>query len=148
MKMTEAGAPQVGSLDPYVRIEAETIAFSKGLSTEPSDDGGIHVTSINNGDYIKVKGVDFGTGATSVSLRVAAASGGAKIEVRLGSLTGALAATCAIDATGGAKTWKTVSCPLTSGTATGKQDLFFKFVGSGNNNLFNFNWWQFQKAAS
>ena len=65
MKMTEAGAPQVGSLDPYVRVEAETIAFSKGLSlvTEPSDDGGIHVTAIHNGDYIKVKGVDFGTGA-------------------------------------------------------------------------------------
>ena len=148
MKMSEAGAPQVGSLDPYVRVEAETIAFSKGLSTEVSDDGGIHVTGIQNGDYIKVKGVDFGTGAGSVSLRVAAASGGAKIEVRLGSLTGGLAATCGIDATGGAKTWKTVVCPVTSGTATGKTDLFFKFVGgSGNQNLFNFNWWQFQKAG-
>ena len=81
----QAGAPQVGSLDPYVRVEAETIAFSKGLSlvTEPSDDGGIHVTAIHNGDYIKVKGVDFGTGAASVSLRVAAASGGAKLELRL-----------------------------------------------------------------
>jgi arabinoxylan arabinofuranohydrolase len=151
MKMTDTGAPQIESLNPYVRVEAETMAFSKGLSTDASDDGGIHVTAIQNGDYIKVKGVDFGSapGPSSVSLRVAAASGGAKIELRLGSLTGALVATCAVDTTGGAKAWTTLSCPTGNGTATGKQDLFFKFVGgSGSQNLFNFNWWQFHKDVA
>jgi len=149
LKMTDAGAPQIESLNPYVRVEAETIAFSKGLKTEASSDGGIHVTGINNGDYLKVKGVDFGAapGAASITLRVAAQSGGGKIEVRLGSLTGTLAGTCNIDATGGASTWKTVTCQLTSGAAAGKQDVFFKFVGNGNGNLFTWNWWQFDKAA-
>ncbi|KAK1759853.1 glycosyl hydrolase [Echria macrotheca] len=146
MVMTDAGAPQIEPLNPYVRVEAETIAFSKGLSTEPSSDGGMHVTSINNGDYLKVKGVDFGTGASSVSLRVASASGGGKIEMHLGSLTGTVIATCAVDATGGASTWKTLTCPVSG--ATGKQDLFFKFVGSGSGNLFNWNWWQFNKNAT
>ncbi|KAH6632631.1 glycosyl hydrolase [Chaetomium tenue] len=146
MDMTTEGAPQIAPLDPYARVEAETIAFSSGLSTEPSSDGGgIHVTSISNGDYIKVKGVGFGdSGAASVSLRVAAANGGAKVELRLGSRTGAVIASCSVDATGGADVWKTISCPL-SGSATGQQDLFFNFVGGGDQNLFKFNWWQFAR---
>lgn len=152
MKMTDAGAPQIGSFDPYARVEAETIAFSKGLSTDKTDDpegGRMHVTSIQNGDYIKVKGVEFGAapGAGGLSLRVAAQNGGSKIEVRVGSLTGTLVATCNIDATGGARSWRTLQCAIPSGAAVGKQDLFFKFVGNGSDNLFNFNWWQFSRAA-
>ncbi|KAK4447772.1 glycosyl hydrolase [Podospora aff. communis PSN243] len=143
MTMTDAGAPQIGSLDPYQQVEAETIAFSSGLTTSAKSDGtGIYVTSISQGDYIKVKGVDFGTGASSVDLRVGAASSGGKIELRVGSQSGTVIATCNIDATGGAQTWKTVSCPVTG--ATGKQDLFFRFQGSN----YNFDWWQFKKAAS
>ena len=34
------------------------------------------VTSISNGDYIKVKNVDFGTGATSFDARVASNTSG------------------------------------------------------------------------
>src|SRR3569833_2722316 len=148
MRMTDAGAPQIEPLDPYERVEAETIAFSSGLSTEVSSDGGMHVTSINNNDYLKVKGVDFGAapGAASVDLSVAAASSAGKMELRLGSQTGTLIATCAVESTGGARTWKTISCRVTG--ATGKQDLFFKFVGTGSGNLFTFNWWQFKKAAA
>jgi arabinoxylan arabinofuranohydrolase len=139
--MTAAGAPQIESLNPYQQVEAETIAFSSGLTTAAKSDGGIYVTSISNNDYIKVKGVDFGTGAASVDLRVAAAAAGGKIELRVGSQTGTVIATCAVDATGGAQTWKTISCPVTG--AAGKQDLFFKFSGSN----YNFDWWQFKKAA-
>ncbi|KAK5660032.1 hypothetical protein OQA88_13500 [Cercophora sp. LCS_1] len=147
LTMTDAGAPQIGSLDPYQQVEAETMAFSSGLTTAAKSDGsdGIYVTSIGQGDYIKVKGVDFGAGggAASVDLRVAAAASGGKIELRVGSQSGAVIATCAVDATGGAQAWKTVSCPV-SGPATGKQDLFFTFQGSN----YNFDWWQFKKAAA
>ncbi|KAK4152457.1 glycosyl hydrolase [Chaetomidium leptoderma] len=142
MVMTDAGAPQIEPLNPYQQVEAETIAFSSGLTTAAKSDGGIYVTSISNNDYIKVKGVDFGTGAASVDLRVAAAAAGGKIELRVGSQTGTVIATCAVDATGGAQTWKTVSCPVTG--AAGKQDLFFKFSGSN----YNFDWWQFKQTAA
>jgi hypothetical protein len=153
LKMTTAGAPQIEPLDPYARVEAETMAFSSGLSTEATNDdgGGLHVTSINHGDYIKVGGVDFGAapGAAYVSLRVAVAGGGGKIELRLDSLTGPLVAICSVGATGGATTWKTGLCPLSgSAPATGQHDLFFKFVGSGNQDLFKFNWWQFNKNGT
>jgi arabinoxylan arabinofuranohydrolase len=141
--MTDAGAPQIEPLNPYQQVEAETIAFSSGLTTAAKSDGGVYVTSISNNDYIKVKGVDFGAGAASVDLRVAAATGASgKIELRVGSQTGTVIATCTVDATGGAQTWKTVSCPVTG--ATGKQDLFFKFSGSN----YNFDWWQFKQTAA
>ena len=63
INMTTAGAPQVGTLNPYVRQEAETIAWATGVETEPSSEGGMNVGWIENGDWIKVKGVAFGAGA-------------------------------------------------------------------------------------
>lgn len=140
--MTTAGPKAVENLNPFQRVEAETIAFSAGLKTEVcSDGGGMDVTSINNGDYIKVKNVDFGSGATSFDARVASATSGGNIELRLDSQTGTLIGTCAIAGTGGAQTWATKSCAVTG--ATGVHDLFLKFTGSGSGNLFSFNWWQF-----
>jgi arabinoxylan arabinofuranohydrolase len=141
--MTKEGSPQIGHLNPFETTQAETIAFSSGLKTEVCNDtgGGMHVTSINSGDYIKVKGVNFGTGATSISLRVAAAAAGGGMELHLDSLTGTSIGTCAIESTGGAQTWATQSCSVTG--ATGIHDLFFKFTGSGSANLFLFNWWKF-----
>ncbi|KAL5117476.1 hypothetical protein ACEQ8H_004641 [Pleosporales sp. CAS-2024a] len=142
MGMTTTGAPMIGTLNPYTRQEAETMAFSSGLKTETCNEGGLDVSYINNGDYIKVKGVAFGsTGAKTLSVRVASAASGGKIEVRLGSTTGTLVGTCTVAGTGGWQTWATVSCPISG--ATGTQDLFFKFTGSGSAELFNFNWWQF-----
>ena len=90
INMTTTGAPQVGTLNPYVRQEAETIAWESGVETEPSSEGGMNVGWIENGDYIKVKGVAFGTGATSFTARVASATSGGRIELRLDSLTGPL----------------------------------------------------------
>jgi len=142
--MTDAGAPMIGTLNPYTRQEAETIAFSSGLKTETCNEGGLAVSFINNNDYIKVKGVAFGAGAKSLSARVSSAGSGGKIEVRLGSTSGTLVGTCTVASTGGWQTYTTVTCPISG--ATGTQDLFFKFTGSGSDSLFNFNWWQFTKS--
>ena len=140
---TTAGPQAIANLNPFLQTEAETIAWESGVQTEVSSDtgGGMDVTSINNGDYIKVKSVDFGTGATSFDARVAASASGGSIELHLESLTGTLIGTCAVAATGGAQTWATQSCTITS--ATGVHDLFLKFTGSGSGNLFTFNWWKF-----
>jgi beta-xylosidase len=140
LNMSKNGAPQIGTLDPYVRQEAETIAWESGVQTEPCSEGGMNVASINNGDYIKVKGVGFGTGAKSFSARVASATSGGKIDLRLGSATGTLVGTCNVAGTGGWQKWASVNCTVTG--ATGTQDLFFRFTGGGGE-LFRFNWWQF-----
>ncbi|WP_432959108.1 family 43 glycosylhydrolase [Micromonospora haikouensis] len=140
MNMTTSGAPQVGTLNPYVRQEAETIAWSVGVETEPAGEGGMNVGFLSNGDYVKVKGVAFGAGASSFTARVASAGSGGTIEVRLGGPTGTRVGVCTVPVTGGWQTWQTVSCPVTG--ATGTQDLYLRFAG-GSGNLFNLNWWQF-----
>jgi arabinoxylan arabinofuranohydrolase len=141
LTMTTSGAPQIAPLDPYVRQEAETIAWSEGVETEPCSEGGVMVSSIHNGDYVKIKGVAFGAGgATSFTGRVASAGGGGKIELRVGSVAGTLVGTCDVKGTGGWTSWANVSCPVKG--ATGTQDLFLRFTGGGGE-LFRFNWWQF-----
>lgn len=145
INMTTAGAPQAGTLDPYVRQEAEAIAWGGGIETEPSSEGGMNISWIENGDYIKVKGVAFGTGAGSFTARVASNTSGGRVELHLDSVTGPTAGTCTVSGTGGWQTWSTVSCPVTG--ATGTHDLYLRFAG-GSGYLFNLNWWQFTTGQS
>jgi arabinoxylan arabinofuranohydrolase len=140
INMTTAGAPQVGTLDPYVRQEAETIAWGSGVETEPSNEGGMNVGWIENGDWIRVEGAAFGAGAKSLEARVASATSGGRIEIRLDSAGGTLVGTCEVPATGGWQNWTTVSCPVSG--ATGTHDVYFRYTG-GSGNLFNVNWWRF-----
>jgi hypothetical protein len=140
INMTATGAPQAGTLTPFVRQEAETIAGGSGVETEPASEGGMNIGWIENGDWIKVKGVSFGTGASSFSARVASASSGGRIELRLGGTGGTLVGTCNVPGTGGWQTWTTVTCAVNG--ATGTHDLYLRFAGGGGS-LFNVNWWQF-----
>ncbi len=139
LTMSTKGPSGVATLDPFTQVEAETIAFSSGLKTEVCTDtgAGMNVTSISNGDYIKVKDVDFLDGVTSFEARVSSAASNAKIELHLDSQTGTLLGTCDVS---GASSWTTKTCAVSGGS--GKHDLFLKFVG-GSGDLFKFNWWRF-----
>jgi arabinoxylan arabinofuranohydrolase len=140
LTMSKEGPAAVATLDPFQQVEAETIAFSSGLKTEPCTDtgAGMNVTSISNNDYIKVKDVDFQNGVTSFEARVSSSASNAKIELHLDSQTGTLLGTCDVS---GASSWTTKTCEVTGGS--GKHDLFLKFVG-GSGDLFKFNWWRFE----
>jgi hypothetical protein len=140
MNMTTAGPPPADTLNPYVRQEAETIAWGSGIETEPASEGTMNVGWIQNGDWIKVKAVAFGAGAKSFTTRVASGAAGGTVELRLGNQNGAVVGRCTVPGSGGWQNWTTVSCPVTG--ATGTQDLFLRFTG-GSGYLFNMNWWQF-----
>ena len=142
--MTSAGAPQAGTLDPYVRQEAETIAWGSGIETEWTSDGGMNVGWIENGDYTKVKGAAFGAGASSFAARVASATSGGTLEMRLDGPSGTVVGRCTVPNTGGWQAWTTVTCPVNG--ATGTHDLYLTFTG-GSGYLFNMNWWQFTRTA-
>ncbi|GIE16815.1 glycoside hydrolase [Paractinoplanes ferrugineus] len=144
INMTTTGAPQIGTLNPYVRQEAETIAWESGVETEPATEGGMNVGFIDNGDYVKVKGVGFGAGASSFTVRAASGASGGKVEVRLDSPTGTLAGTCTVPGTGGWQAFSSVTCPVSG--ATGTHDLYLRFTG-GSGYLMNVNWWQFTPAG-
>jgi arabinoxylan arabinofuranohydrolase len=143
LNMTKEGAPQVGHLDPFAAVQAETICWESGVETEKCSEGGMDVCDIENGDYIKVKGVDFGAGAGSFEARVASETNGGNIELRLDSPTGTLVGTCAVSGTGGWQTWVTRSCTVEG--AAGVHDLYLAFTG-GSGRLLNFNWWKFEPA--
>jgi len=136
---TADGVPQVDGLNPYVRVEAETMNDQQGVKTELSNNGGLAVTNIKNGDWIKVKGVDFGAkGAKKFSASVASIGENNKIEIRLGSPTGKIIGTLAIPATGSGQTWKEASCKVEH--TTGKQDLYLTVKGADKPEI-NIDWW-------
>ena len=145
INMTTNGVAGVGNLNPYVTTQAETISWESGIETEGSSEGGLDVANIENGDFIKVKGVNFGSGATSFDARVASATSGGNIELRLDdSSAGTLIGTCAVPGTGGWQTWVTKTCTVSG--ATGIHDLYLRFTG-GSGFLLNVNWWKFNSSS-
>ena len=137
---TKTGPKQLASLNPYKRVEAETICFSSGVKTEKCDNGGMNIGNIRNGSYVKVSGVDFGNGADKFTASVAASGNGGDIEIYLDGLNGKKIGTCSVPGTGGWQNWEEVSCAVSG--ASGEHDLYFKFTG-GNDYLFNIDWWRF-----
>lgn len=138
---TTNGVAQLGHLNPFVRVEGETFNSQSGVETEPCSAGGMNLTDLNNGDWVRIVGVDFAKGARKFTARVASAGKGGNIELRLGSLDGKLIGTCRVENTGGQQAWKDVSCEAIG--ATGVQDLYLKFTG-GEGALFNVDSWKFE----
>ncbi|MDP4181264.1 MAG: carbohydrate-binding protein [Bacillota bacterium] len=143
--ITKDGLTQLKKVNPYITNEAETMAQESGINTEACSEGGRDVNLIENGDWVRVRGVDFGSGAVSFDARVASATSGGNIEIHLDSPTGTLVGTCAVQGTGGSQTWATKSCKVTG--ASSVHDLYLKFTG-GSGNLFNLNWWKFSASTS
>ncbi len=142
---TTDGVAQRGHLDPYAFVEAETFAAQKGVETGPCSEGGMNLTDLQDGDWVKIAGVDFGAkGARKFKARIAGEGPAGAIELRLGGPDGTLIGSCTVRATGGGQTWADVSCKIAG--ATGVQDLYLKFTGTGNGGqtLFNVNRWAFE----
>ena len=136
---SETGISQVGSLDPYRRVEAETINWSEGITTRKDTiTKQVYVTNISNNDFIKIRGVNFSKGVKKFEARVAALEAGGSIEVRIDGKTGDLLGTLNVKDTGAEQNWKTVFCALKQ--VKGKHDLYLIFKG-GKENIFNFDWW-------
>jgi len=127
------------NLNPFVRVEAETIGWEEGIETAKDEKVGVYVTDISNGDYIKVRSVDFGKGAKSFEANVASATDGGSIEIHVDRPTGTLLGTCIVKSTGGVTNWAVQSCKINK--VKGVHDIYFVFKG-GAGDLFNFDWWK------
>ena len=138
---SETGVKPVGVLDPYNRTEAETIAWSQGVTTK-NGKYGMYVTDIDSGDYIKIQAADFGKGAKKFEANIAGAAPDALIEMHLDSPTGILLGTLKIKSTKDSDKWLTQSCHINK--QYGIHDVYFVFKGKGTN-LFNFDWWKFSR---
>lgn len=154
----KTGVAPLKPLDPYSRVEAETIAWTSrikrdrdrpfdwapGIKTANSSQVGMHVTRITDLSYIKVNRVDFGPqGASRFTANVASSIDGGKIELRLDRLDGPHLGTLTVSGTGGWDRWQTQSVPVSG--ASGTHDLYLVFRGKGEAPLFNFDYWVFGK---
>ena len=140
---TEAGVKQIGTLNPYVRTEAECIAWASGVKTEKNRHTGMYVTRISDGDFIKVRGIDFNaTGAGVFHACIASASEGGSIELYLDSLKGIKIGTLSVSNSGGWNNWNLESAAINN--AFGIHDVYLVFKGKSEQ-LFNFDYWRFDK---
>ena len=143
IESTKEGPDQLEAVNPYERVEAETMSWSSGIKTEKIDAGTLAIGYIENGDYVKVSGVDFGEeGAGEFYASVSSNGSGGKIELHLDSETGPVVGTVTAPVTGGWQAWETVSGEVSG--ATGKHDLYLRFAGD-DGYLFNVDWWQFKR---
>ena len=139
---THEGVKPIGTLNPFQRVEAETIAYSDGLHTEwNKKQERVYVTDIHNEDWQKMREVEFGEKAPK-SIEISAASGlqGGMIEVHADSIKGKVIATIKVSPTGGWEEWETFSAPIKE-DITGRHDIYFRYRGLKGCKLFNFDWW-------
>lgn len=145
---TRQGVKPIGTLNPWQRVEAETIAYSRGLVTEQNAVTGVYVSQIHQGDSLVVRNVEFGERQPkTLLLSAASALMGGRVEVHLDSPSGPLLCQPTVPYTGGWEQWQQVATTIEQDAATkarGTHDLFFLFRGFKGARLFNLDWWQFR----
>lgn len=146
VKATKEGPAPVGTVNPYNRMEAETMAWSEKCTISHNKKNGVFVSGIRTKGYIKVREVDFGTQSpVSFTASMAAGLDGGILEVRLDSVKGKVLSTISLPRTGGWDKFKTFTSEMKE-KVTGKHDLFLYFNGqniTAGRELFNFDWWKF-----
>lgn len=135
----EGVTTSASNINPFNRVEAETIGWEEGIETVKSDGAGVYVTNIDNGDYIQIISVDFGKGAKSFEACLATINKNTSIELRVDNPDGKLLGTLKVKETGGMDIWKTQKCSLIK--VSGVHDLYLIFKGN-QSGLFNFDWWK------
>ena len=132
--MTKNGRTQTRWLDPYEPVNAATFALSAGVETAPADDfseeygyGNMLLSSIDSGDFVMLRGVDFGKeGANSIRATVRTNGQDGVIRMTVEYLNKNVI--CYIPVTGEGE----VVCEASfDEPLTGVQDVYFTFSGEG-----------------
>ena len=125
---------------PAAHIPASNYGSQSGTGLETCAEGGQDLCNIVNGSWAIYTNVNFGVGTLSLKARVASATSGGTIQLRLGTTNGPVIGLLTVPSTGGWQTYSTVSTPLTN--AIGVQNLVLLFVGGGGF-LLNVEWLEF-----
>lgn len=147
IKGTYEGISQLKTVNPYERIDAETVAWNAGIKiADCAEEGKLfknfnrQITDIQDGDWTSVAQAAFGNrGAAEFTVKAASKSGG-QIEIHMDSPEGALVGTVNVEATGSEDTFKEFSCKLDRITDT--HNVFLVFKGKAEN-LMNVDYYSF-----
>ncbi|MEM8782220.1 MAG: carbohydrate-binding protein [Planctomycetota bacterium] len=132
---------QAETIDGQARIQAEDYAEASGVFVNNGGTGQ-RVSSINNGDWLRFDGVNFGPdGVTGFSVSAASGSFGGTLEIRLGSLSATPIVTLAIGRTGGWNTFQSYYASLEP--LVGIHDVFITGSSPRSGGLFNLDFLEF-----
>ncbi|MDE5919198.1 MAG: glycoside hydrolase family 43 protein [Duncaniella sp.] len=132
---------QIEPFNPFKKVQAETMAWGFGLKTRPHGNRNMVVTNIDNGEYICLRGVDFGKkGAKKFIANLSSRKSGSSIKVRIDSKDGKVVGVLPVNDTAGG--YSSLSCNLDR-KVKGIHDLYLTFEGDGDD-LFDFDYWEFK----
>ncbi|NOU98601.1 family 43 glycosylhydrolase [Paenibacillus planticolens] len=146
LQMERQGVSQLKTMNPFERIEGETIGWnSGGISTKVISGRGevvnMALTNVTNGSWHALGKLAFGSeGAVSFNARIASGVGGT-IELHLDSLNGPKVGELIVPA-GDGKTFQDYSAKID--TIFGTHDVFFKYVGTETQNLLDIDYLNFE----
>ena len=147
---------QLHWLNPYQRVEAETMAWGYGLKTAkmgientgvvekmPFSTGkkNMYVTNIDNGEYIRLRGVDFGSVGAKQFILSAAATGNCTVTLRLDSADGPVIGVSTVKPSGNLDKYKSFGTKVKN--ASGVHDLYICFDNASGD--IRLDWWTFKK---
>jgi hypothetical protein len=108
------------------RIAAAAYAAHQGIQNAACTEGGQCIGFIEHGDWVRYDDVNLGQDLTRMEFRVASASQGGLIEIRLDQPDGELLGTADVPSTGDWQRWTTVSAQLKPASGTQPICLVFK----------------------
>ncbi|MBQ0142441.1 MAG: family 43 glycosylhydrolase [Prevotellaceae bacterium] len=139
---TKKGVKAVGTINPFLRVEAETMSNSWGVKLDRLAGTNHYVTSIHNGDWIKISNVDFGNGeANTLTAEVYNWKNEGVVEWYINKLDGTPFASVRYD--NASTTVKNVALSSRN-IPKGVHDVYILFRG-GDEELFCFDWWKVER---
>jgi hypothetical protein len=122
---------------------ANAFAAHHGVQTAPSSEGGQCIGWIEDGDWVRYEGVDFGKGTKELEIRAASATAGGVIEIHQDFPEGDLLGTCRVPNTGGWQSWSSFKAALKPVSGSKVICLLFKQdrTNSGKNGWGNTGLW-------
>lgn len=129
---------QIGTFNPFRKVEAETMAWGYGLKTAPNADKSLSVVNVNNGEYICVRGVDFGKNKARRFEVSALPLEGGNLKIRLDAPDGKIVGNVNIPQGNETSKYELYSCEV-----NGIHDLYLSFEGENNKDLFELDYWKF-----
>lgn len=132
---------QIGTFNPFRKVEAETMAWGYGLKTVPNSKNSLSVVDVNSGEYICVRGVDFGKNKARRFEVSALPLEGGNLKIRLDAPDGKIVGNVNIPKGNGTSKYELYSCEVNA--VSGVHDLYLSFEGENNKDLFELDYWKF-----
>lgn len=132
---------QIGTFNPFRKVEAETMAWGYGLKTAPNADKSLSVVDVNNGEYICVRGVNFGKNKALRFEVSALPLEGGNLKIRLDAPDGKIVGNVNIPQGNETFKYELYSCEVNA--VSGIHDLYLSFEGENNKDLFELDYWKF-----